>query len=150
MRWVGCWFYMACWVEIPDRCDWWSVTPPVMHRGAPFHLNKYMSYHRFDEILAPLRYTNRQVQYEDGFFHMRQMEEAQNKKFLDEFNPSWINVLEEIMMEWYIKFAPGSMSFGRKPHPFGNDHYTICCGLTSIFCRSPMWQPAPPPPSTLG
>ena len=22
MRWVGCWFYMACLVGIPDRCDW--------------------------------------------------------------------------------------------------------------------------------
>ena len=25
MRWVGCWFYMACWVGIPDRRDWWSL-----------------------------------------------------------------------------------------------------------------------------
>ena len=32
MWWIGCWFYMACWVEIPDRSDLWSVTPPVMHR----------------------------------------------------------------------------------------------------------------------
>ena len=74
-RWVGCWFYMDCLVRIPDRRDWWSVTPPVTHRGAPFCLKKYMSCHRFDEILAFFRYTKREVQYEDGLFHMRQMEE---------------------------------------------------------------------------
>ena len=31
MRGFGCWFYMACWVGIPERCDWWSVTTPVIH-----------------------------------------------------------------------------------------------------------------------
>ena len=39
MRWFGCWLYMSCWVGIDDRHDWWSVTPPVMHRGDPFKLN---------------------------------------------------------------------------------------------------------------
>ena len=27
----------------------------------------------------------------------------------DEFYPSWINVLEESMMEWFKKYAPGFM-----------------------------------------
>ena len=71
MRWVGCWLYIYCWVGIPERRDWWSVTPQVMHRGSYFRLNEYMSRHCFDEILASLGYTNREVQYEDGFFHMR-------------------------------------------------------------------------------
>ena len=69
--WVGCWLYMTCWVGILERHYWWLVTPPVMHIGAPFRLNKYMSRHCFDEIIASLRYTNREVQYEDVFFHMR-------------------------------------------------------------------------------
>ena len=79
MRWVGCWFYMACWVGIPDRRDWWSVTPPEMHRGSPLCLNGYMPCYFFDEIIASFIYTNREVQYEDGLFHMRQMEEARKK-----------------------------------------------------------------------
>ena len=57
MRWVGCWLYMACWVGIPKRRDWFSVTPPVMHRVTPFCLNKYMSCRLFDEKLASLRYS---------------------------------------------------------------------------------------------
>ena len=51
----------------------------------------------------------------------------------EEFNLSWINVLEKIMMEWFNKYAPGFMCDGHKPHPFGNERYTICCGLTSIL-----------------
>ena len=61
MIWVCCWLYMACWVGIPERRDWWSVIPLVMHRGAPFRLNKYMPFHIFDEILASFMYTNREV-----------------------------------------------------------------------------------------
>ena len=33
MGWVGFWLYLACWVGISARNDWWPVTPPVMHRG---------------------------------------------------------------------------------------------------------------------
>ena len=40
VRWVGCWFYMACWVKITERRDWWSVTPLVIPRGSPFRFNK--------------------------------------------------------------------------------------------------------------
>ena len=40
MECVGCWLYMACWVGITDRHDWWPGTTPVMHRGAPFWMNQ--------------------------------------------------------------------------------------------------------------
>ena len=36
-------------------------------------------------------------------------------------------------MGWINKHAPGFMCVGRKPHHFGNDSHTICCGLTSIL-----------------
>ena len=39
MSWFGCWLYTACCFGIPERGDWWSFTPPVMYRGAPFCFN---------------------------------------------------------------------------------------------------------------
>ena len=42
-------------------------------------MNKYMSRNCFNKIIASLRYRKMEVQYEDGFFHIRQMEEAWNK-----------------------------------------------------------------------
>ena len=53
----------------------------------------------FEGILGSLCYTDKkEVEYYDGFFHMLQMEEAWNINMAEEFNPSWINVLEEIMV----------------------------------------------------
>ena len=48
------------------------------------------------------------------------MKEALNLNMVEEFNPSWINVLNEIMMEWFHKHDIKFMFVGRKPHPFSN------------------------------
>ena len=34
------------------------------------------------------------------------MEEAWKKIVTENFNPSWINVIDEIIMYWYNKFSP--------------------------------------------
>ena len=71
-----------------------------MSEGAPFTLNKYMASTRFEVIPLSLSYTNREdVEYNDGFFHMRQMEEAWNMNIAYEFNTPWINVLCGSIME---------------------------------------------------
>ena len=70
---------MACWVGIESRRDWCSTTTPLVAKGDPFILNSIMSRKRFDSILSALRFTNREVPYEDGFLQMRQLEEAWNQ-----------------------------------------------------------------------
>ena len=90
-----------------------------MSRGATFRLNKYMSRARFEVILVSISYrVQNDVGYYYGFFHMHKTEEAWNLNMAEEFNPSWINVLDESMMEWFNKYAPGFMCVGHKPHPF--------------------------------
>ena len=101
IKWVGCWLYMSCWVGIESRQDWWSTMKPLMAKGAPFRLNHIMSRNRFDSIISALRLTNKEVPYQDGFFQMRQLEEAWNQNMAQKFFPSWINVLDESMMEWF-------------------------------------------------
>ena len=76
---------------------------------------------RFEVILGYLSYTDKNyVEYYDGFFHMRQMEESWNLNMFEWFNPSSINVLDESMMDWFYKYAPEFVCVGRKHHPFGN------------------------------
>ena len=76
-----------------------------------------MSSTSFEGILVYLRYrVQKDVGYYDGFLHMRKMEEEWNLNMAEEFNPSWINVLNESMVEWFNKYAPGFMCVGRKPH----------------------------------
>ena len=67
---------MAWWVGMAGIFDFRSLTPPVVNRGYPFWFNQYVTCHPFDEILASIRYANRNVNYEDGFLHMIQMEDV--------------------------------------------------------------------------
>ena len=52
---------------------------------APFRINHIMSRNRFDSILCALRFTNREVPYEDSFPQMRQLEEARNQNTARQF-----------------------------------------------------------------
>ena len=67
---------------------------------------------------------------------MRQMEEEWNFNMAEQFNPSLINLLENIMMEWFKKYLPRSICVGRKTHPFGNERHTLCCDLMYILWRA--------------
>ena len=68
-----------------------------MSEGVIFKLNKYMSRTRIEVICQSICFNNSEdVEYNDGFFQMRKMEEVCNMNIADEFNPSWINVLEKV------------------------------------------------------
>ena len=95
IRWMGCWFYMGFWVRISKRRNWWSTADLKMSGGAPLRLNKYMSRTNFEGIHVSLRYTDQKdLEYYDGFFHMRKTEEAWNLNMDEDFNPSCINLLD--------------------------------------------------------
>ena len=63
-------------------------------------------------------------------------EDQENQKLIDawndhmagEYNPSWLNCLDESMNSWLSKFCPGFMCIPHKPHPFGNEYHTIADG----------------------
>ena len=67
---------------------------------------------------------------------MSQLEEAWNHNMVQHFFPSWINVIDDSMMEWFNKWDRGFMCVVCKPHPFVNKRHTICCALTSIMWRA--------------
>ena len=71
---------------------------------------------------------------------MRQLEEAWNQNMAQQFLPSWINVLDDSIMEWYNKWSPGFICVGRKPYPFVNERHAICCALASILWRAQIME----------
>jgi len=127
---LGCIFYMSCFVGIDNRADWWSTSPIDMMSGAPFRLNAYMSRKRFDEIMSALKYTDKEAPttFVDRFHEVRQMIDAFNKHYESEYSPSWLSCINESMNVWLNKFCPGFMSLPRKPHPFGNEYHSIADG----------------------
>jgi hypothetical protein len=94
-----------------------------------------MSRTRFEEIMAKIRLTDKEYPpYSDKFFDVRQMIDAWNDNMKDNFVPSWISCLDESMCAWTSKWScPGWMVVPRKPHPFGNEYHSICCGLSGIM-----------------
>ena len=54
---------------------------------------------------------------------------------VDEFNSSWINVIDGSMMDWYNNFSPGFMFVVQNSHTFVKEIHTICCGVDSILWR---------------
>jgi hypothetical protein len=52
----------------------------------------------------------------------------------EKFTPSWVSCLDESMSIWFNKWTcPGWVFCPRKPHPFGNEWHTICCGESGIL-----------------
>ena len=51
-----------------------------------------------------------------------------------QFNPGWLNCLDESMSVWTNKFMhPRLMFVPRKPWPFGNEYHTVCCCTSGIM-----------------
>ncbi len=58
---LGCIFYVSCFVGIDNRSDWWLTAPIDMMSGAPFCLNSFMMRKQFEKIMSALRYTNKEA-----------------------------------------------------------------------------------------
>ncbi|KAL3809499.1 hypothetical protein ACHAXA_009735 [Cyclostephanos tholiformis] len=142
-KWLRCNFFMACFQGIPDRKCWWSKEAISPYSGAPFRLNNAMSFTRYLEITAALRFTDVRMPtverdgYEDRFHEVRKMIDEFNNHYAHSYHPSWLNCLDESMSSWLNKFCPGFMCVPRKPHPFGNEYHSIADGDDG---KSIMWR----------
>ena len=90
---------------------------------------------RFVTIMSSLTLTKRKAPaYKDRFWQVREMIEAWNHHMSENFKPSWASCLDESMSIWFNEFTcPGWMFCPRKPHPYGNEYHTICCGHLGIL-----------------
>ena len=51
-----------------------------------------------------------------------------NEHYLDNYTPSWLSFLDELMNSFLYKFCPGFMSVPFKSHPLGNEYHSIADG----------------------
>jgi hypothetical protein len=52
----------------------------------------------------------------------------------EKFLPSWVSCLDESMSAWISRWTcPGWVFYPQKPHPFGNEYHSICCGDSGIM-----------------
>ena len=63
------------------------------------------------------------------------------------FYAAWVVCLDESMSIWHNRWTClGWVFCPRKPHPFGNEYHTACCGLTRILFSIKMVEGKDRPP----
>ena len=59
---------------------------------------------------------------------------AWNEHMAKIFLAAWVVCLDKSMSIWHNRWTcPGWVFCPRKPHPFGNEYHTACCGLSGIL-----------------
>ena len=81
--WLGCIFFMSCYLSIKNRDLWWSTKAANMFEGAPFCLNEFMTRSRFKEIMELLCYTSKEAPllFVDHFHKVQEMIGAFNNHY---------------------------------------------------------------------
>ena len=135
VTYLGLWFLLSTVSHGCPRRAFWEDREPSEWSGAPFRLNKYMSFNRFEQITTALRYTDTPAPaYVDKFSEVRDMIHSWNEHIKNIFIPSWMSCLDESMSSWTRRWTcPGFMYVPRKPHPMGNEYHSICCGVSGIM-----------------
>ncbi|KAL7463510.1 hypothetical protein ACHAXS_003872 [Conticribra weissflogii] len=120
---------MACFEGVANREEWWLAKPICKRSGAPFQLTKYIKKSRFLQITTAITYTDKDPPpFQDKFYDVRQLLDAFNLHYEQNYIPSWMNCLDESMSSWLNQYCPGFMFVPRKPHPSGNEYHSIADG----------------------
>jgi len=131
--WLGVWFIISLNPGYIPR-DFFSHKERNIYWNPPF-LGSIMSGKRFTKIGECLRLNNSTPpSYKDRFFWVRELIDGFNDNMKKAFISSWIVCVDESMVVFYNKYAPGWIAVKRKPHPLGNEyHTTACCESKVIF-----------------
>ena len=141
LRYLGMWMLMSCYMKSPDY--FWQSAARMAGDGVEdeendipsFTFNRYMSRRRFIAITSALRFTSSvPPTFRDKFWEVRDMIAAWNAHMAKIFVAAWVICLDESMSIWHNRWTcPGWVFCPRKPHPFGNEYHTACCGLSGIL-----------------
>jgi hypothetical protein len=118
--------------------EYWYYDPvprPQEEGPCPYNFKEYMHKRRFFAITKCPTFTDAiPPAYRDKFWQVRQMIRAWNENMANHFVAAWVMCLDESMSIWHNKWTcPGWIFCPCKPHPFGNEYHTACCGLCNIL-----------------
>ena len=136
LRYLGIHLLMAT-IQGFGQVEFWdySGVAKSQEEGAcPYNLKDYMSFKRFQAITSCLVFTqDNPPTFRDKFWQIREMVREWNK-IMKEFISGWVICVDESMSSWINCWTcPGWIFCPRKPHPFGNEWHTACCGLSGIL-----------------
>ncbi len=118
--------------------DFWSTKEYNKKTNAClYNFKDRMSKKRFDEITRDLRFTNLSPPaYQDQFWEVYQVIEEWNAHMDNTFVPVWVLCLDESISIWHSIYTyPGWVFCPWKPHPFGNEYHSMCCGESGVLLK---------------
>ena len=120
-----------------QKWNFWSSLDNDMFEGVLYHFGCWMSANHFNDILAALCFTNiTPPTFNDKLHKVWQLINKGNNYMANRFVPSWVSCLDKSMVPWMSKWTcPGWMVVPRKPHPYGNEYHSLCCGDLGIMYR---------------
>ena len=118
--------------------DYWESEESRIEKEqkCPYNFNPWMSRRRFQLILQHLNFFTilEPPNYQDNFFHVRQMIGQWNKNMRTVFLAWWVCCLDESMSLWTNRWTgPGWVFCPGKLFPFGNKYHTMCCAVKCIM-----------------
>ena len=97
---IGCSLIMACYVGHYVRYFFLKdpITPP---KGTTIPPNHIISGRLLGKIPHAMSYINFTItEYDYPFFTQKHTEEGRNSNMAENFDPSWVSVLDESIQEW--------------------------------------------------
>jgi hypothetical protein len=153
LRYIGMMLLMSCYTKSQDY--FWRTTALTGNESEDeendtpsFTFTRYMSRRRYLAITSALRFTAKPPpSFRDRFWQVREMIAAWNKNMREKFSAGWALCLDESMSIWFSRWTcPGWVFCPRKPHPFGNEYHTACCGMSGIMFSMEMVEGKDRPP----
>ena len=114
--------------------DYTGVARSQEEGACPYNLKDYTTFKHFQAITSCFVFTNdNPPTFRDKFWQIRELVREWNKN-MKEFISGWVICLDESMSSWLNRWTcPGWIFCPRKPHPFGNEYHTVCCGMSGIM-----------------
>jgi len=149
MRYIGIRLLMATvsgWTT-DEFWDYSGLQRPQEDGPCPYNFRTFMTLTRFKTITTRLHFTSEQPPaYRDKFWQIREMVREWNSN-MKEFIAGWVLCLDESMSIWLNRWTcPGWIFCPRKPHPFGNEYHTACCGMSGIMFAMELVEGRDAPP----
>jgi hypothetical protein len=153
LRYIGMMLLMSCYMKSPNY--FWKTATRMGNESEDkandislFTFNQYMLRRHFLAITSELRLTLKQPPlFQDKFWKIWDLILMWNKHMCTIFSAAWALCLDELMSIWFNQWTCPRLVFcPRKPHRFGNEYHTACCGLSGIMFSMEMVEGKDHPP----
>ena len=135
MKFLGLMYAMEI-VKMPRQCMYWDTSLSDSSLFPNMNFSKYMSRHRFEEILSFLQFSSDL----DKDKQIMEFLSAVNDNLLEALNPGNIITFDESMIKSYHRNLKGKIKIKRKPQPIRNEIKDLADARSCIAVKLELYE----------